>query len=162
MASNPPAAQPPAGPPRFSNEFIAWAALVLLVLFVVVAGWFRSVWESAGLFTGQRAAQNAMAYVLVIVGLFFVLAALLFALVEATKPAAAPQAAPGDPPVTTGGADPAGLVTKLVETLSTQKRSTALLALGFTLLVLAAVGSGLINISVTSGGPSPSPTETPT
>ena len=130
-------------PPRFTNEFVGWTALLLVLVFVSVAGWFRSVFDGAGLLdSGDDAAENVAAYVLFIVGLLSILAGILFALIEARKP----------PPPSEGlvglGADPVNMVGKVIEFFHEKKASTVLFSIGVVLLFLAAAGTGLIEINV--------------
>lgn len=151
-------------PPRFDSSFIGWSAVVLLAVFLSVSGWFRTVWEAGGLFAGPQAPKHTLAYVLVIVGLLCILAALLFALIEAKTPPS--SAAPPDEDKIREldrQVTPIDMVASMAEALSTAKRSTALLSVGFVLLLLAATGTGMISLSIGDTTPAaPSPTATPT
>lgn len=134
-------------PPRFSNDAISWIAIVLLVVFVSVAGWFRSVFDGADLLkAGEDAAENVSAYVLFIIGLLSILAGILFGFIEARKP---PPAEDGVRPLSS---DPVGMVGKVIESFQGKKLSTILLSIGVVLLFLAAAGTGLIEINVGDDG----------
>lgn len=148
--SDPPPPQPPPDPergwpPRFDSTTIAWAAVALLVLFLAVAGWFRSVFSDADLFdAGEDAAEHVAAYVLFVLGLLSILAGILFALVEQRRPPAPAPAVPA----ARGGPDVVGAVGKVVETFKDTKVSTILFSIGLVLIGLGAAGAGLVDISV--------------
>jgi hypothetical protein len=166
-AKAPPETEEEAGwRPRFSNEFIGWSGLLLLLLFLSMATWFRSVWDSASLLSGDGAASQAVVYVLVIVGLFLISAGVLFALTEArTPPLNAPQAMPGglDQTGETQGVTP--IPGQLLSAMAKHSASRVLLALGVSLILMAAAASGVVNISVGNQEPADAgtvaPTETP-
>ncbi len=134
-------------PPRFDNATIGWAAVALLILFLAVAGWFRSVFHSADLLdAGDEAAEHAAAYVLFVLGLLSILAGILFALIEQRRP---PAAAPSPQiPAARGAQDVVGAVGKVVETFKDKKVSTILFSIGLVLIGLAAAGSGLVDVSI--------------
>ena len=150
MSDPPPSPQPDpesGWPPRFDNSTIGWAAAALLVLFLALAAWFRSVFSDADLLdAGDEAAEHAAAYVLFVLGLLSMLAGILFALVEQRRPPAPAPAA--QLPSARGGPDVVGAVGKVVESFKDKKVSTILFSIGLVLIGLAAAGSGLVDVSI--------------
>lgn len=179
MADDPPPAGSPgdeAGwPPRFSDRFLAWSAAALAVVFAGIAVLVYVAFDAA---TGEGASielREAAALVLFVIGVLALLLGAFFALVEARKPTvqvvttAISDARAGAPLRKAKGGDealPGGSITEVVESFSGRRVSAVLLAIGFSLVTLAAAGSGLVSVSVgddaQTGSPAPTPTASPT
>lgn len=203
-------------PPRFVPRSLLTAGLMLALLFLALTGFFREVFDGAGLLTNQKTGSNVAAYVLFEIGLLALLAGLFFALVEARTPPPPPPPAPPPPPpppepelervdvpsdvavmlglsageysvflqrtpggqqpriLTNGGGSPPpdvppkpthNAVTQAADAASAafsgRAMSRVLLAIGLTLITLAAAASGLVNLSVGDAPAAVTPTETP-
>lgn len=151
------AADPEAGwPPRFNDGFIAASAILLLIVFSGIAALVRQVFDDAGLLeAGDDAAQHVAAYVLFVVGVLALLAALLFALIETRK---AIVQLPDQAPRPRSAAVPS--IDKVLVAFGDRKLSRVLLAIAFVLLLGAAAGSGLVDLSIGDGDSTADPTET--
>lgn len=137
-------------PPRFSDSFVTWSGVLLLLAFGSVAAWFRDVFDAADLFSADGGAGHVGAYVLFITGLLMLFGAAWFAIVEATRP---PQPSGGVAGVTgVEVVDPVVMVGSVIDKVADRKMSRVLLAMSFVLLVLGAAGTGMINISIGEDG----------
>lgn len=141
---------PEAGwPPRFSGKFVGAAGLLLLATAVVAALWLR------GPLVGESpSAQDTMSYMFAVAGLFMLLVGVFFGLVEARRPPVVTETVTTEQTIT-GQNVPGSVVTEVVKTVGAlseaigmEKRSTAAWSLGFALLLLAAVSSGVVSLSV--------------
>jgi sterol desaturase/sphingolipid hydroxylase (fatty acid hydroxylase superfamily) len=141
-----------------------WLGLVLFVL----EGLLLYAFLEAKLFNrGDVSLRNTAAFVLFEVGIFAVLAGVFFAVVDARKPVVQRRVhqgvhswvvesiLSGERPAALEAA-PEELLSSVVHSFSGRRASAVLLAVGFTLITLAAAGSGVVSVSVGSGTPAPS------
>lgn len=157
-------------PPRFAPAFIGWSAVVLLGLFLLIAGWFRAVYDAAGLFDGATAERHAAAFALLVIGLLLLLGGVLFSLIEAKSPP--PSSVPtATTTITTSAAvtttettaiNVGDALSGVVGAIAGHKRSTVLFSLGIFLCTLAAAGSGLVDVSLGDPQDPTQPTTTTT
>lgn len=154
-------------PSRFGAAFIGFAALALTIVFAGISVLLRMVFDSAHLFTGTDAAPvtsneatvRVLAFALLVIVLLLLHVGALFALIEAKTPPmpVAIRIVPdGQIEALTEGfsatalpfVNVGGQLEKITGAIAGKRNSTTLFSLGFVLVLLAAAGSGLVNISV--------------
>lgn len=148
-----------AWPPRFRSKFIALASLVLLAVAVAAALLLKGV-----MVPEEPTTRHIMAYVFAVAGVLMLLVGALFGLVEAKRP---PEVHVITQPARAAVAGEAAVpqiiqaVVTVAGAISKEKRSTAAWSLGFGLLLMAGVASGLVSFSVGDGddGANEEPTE---
>ena len=134
----------------------------LAVVFFVVSGMLWIAFDAAALFKNESTkGRHVAAFVIFVLAVLALLLAAFFVLVEARKPVVASQqvAAIGPAATTVAGVPAIELVTKVVDAFSGRKASAALFGIAFALAVIAAAGTGLIEVSIGAGNATPaSPT----
>lgn len=142
-------------PPRFSDKFLACSAGALVVVFVGGAWLIYVAFDSTIAAKTVTTSRNAAAFIVFVLGLLALLLGAFFALVEAKKPAvqvtAVPVAGENIRQLGINAQAQTALdasVTKMAESFSGRRVSAVLLAIGFTLVTVAAAGSGLVSVSV--------------
>jgi hypothetical protein len=155
---------PEAGwPPRFGEGFLRGAAGWVLGLFAMLVAVLVAVYLVADQFDGDDSARHVMAFALFVAGLLALLGGVWFALVEAKQPPPPPSTEVRS--LGAAGVNPGALVTSVADAFGNRAVSRVLLTIGFVLVVVAAAGSGFVDISVSTGDAatpaSPSATATP-